>query len=71
MSLQFIISILNHTFQLLDDDSDVIGTLHESCVMNGSHLLPAKSCPGGHDYLELNDILDEELHEIIGMSLLQ
>ena len=52
--------------QLLDDDYEVIGTLHQDCVSLEGELSPASIPGAGHDYLELKNIRVDEVVEILG-----
>lgn len=53
--------------QLLDDDSEVIGKLHQDSVSLEGELFPASKAGAGHEYLELNNIPTDELVEVLGM----
>lgn len=52
---------------LLDDDEEVIGTLHEKCILSNDESRPTPAPPKmrGHDYLELNSLRSDELLEMI------
>ena len=60
------ITRFSHINQLLDDDTEVIGTLHQNSVLLEGELFPASKPGAGHEYLELNNIPADELVEVLG-----
>lgn len=52
--------------QLLDDDEEVIGTLHSDMQLVEGELVPASKPGTGYDFLELVNIPAVELDEVLG-----
>ncbi|KAH9950243.1 hypothetical protein B0H21DRAFT_563227 [Amylocystis lapponica] len=59
-----------NSLTLLDDDGDVIGTMHQNCVAANGRLMPATRNGVGHDYFQVDTLPEDELHEIIVCYLL-
>ena len=58
------------SLQLLDDDSEMIGKLHEDSMYIDCQLAPASRKGSGHSYLDLTGpIPADEVSEVIGMTI--
>ncbi|KAI0362635.1 hypothetical protein OH77DRAFT_71553 [Trametes cingulata] len=68
--LEYTWRITPETLTLLDDDDGVIGRLYADCAFINGRPVPSLQAHTGLDYLELNELPDDELLEVVVSYLL-
>ncbi|KAI0689435.1 hypothetical protein BC835DRAFT_1418531 [Cytidiella melzeri] len=63
--MEYVWRMTPESLTLLDDDVEVIGTLHTDCVMIDGDIVPSSKPGAGSNFLELHNIPEDELDEIL------